>query len=63
MSARDVEESPSLVGSWTSKRPEGEARSGMEDRFHGSGLCHYYITLSSAFARLSSTSHVYLEVH
>jgi len=35
MSARDVEESPSLVGSWTSKRPEGEARSGMEDRFHG----------------------------
>jgi hypothetical protein len=36
----------------------------MEDRFHGSGLCHYHITtLSSAFARLSSTSHVYLEVH
>lgn len=64
MSARDVEESPSLVGSWISKRPEREARSGMEDRFHGSGLCHYYITtFSSAFARLSSTSHVYLEVH
>ena len=55
-----VEESPSLVGSWTSKRARGEARSGMEDRFHGSGLYHYYITTpSSAFARLSSTSHVY----
>jgi hypothetical protein len=44
MPARDekAEESPNLVGSWTSKRPRGEARSGMEDGFHSSSLRHYY---------------------